>query len=147
MKVKFNSTVPFRHSAEGRLISLIDANGFTTGYTYDANGNLTTKKNKTTAETTTYTWDYEGRLIKAVMPNGLTNTYKYDPFGRRVEKSVNGTITRYVYDNEDILFEYNNAGALAAKYTHDPGVDEPLSVDMLGKLYYYNADALGSVTG
>ena len=31
--------------------------------------------------------------------------------GRRIQKDVNGTITRYVYDNEDILFEYDaNSG-------------------------------------
>jgi RHS repeat-associated protein len=62
-----------------------------------------------------------------------------------VEKSINGAITKYVYDNEDILFEYNNAGVLEARYTHGPGVDEPLSMERAGQFYYYHADGLGSV--
>ncbi|MDX9715710.1 MAG: RHS repeat-associated core domain-containing protein [Dissulfurispiraceae bacterium] len=62
-----------------------------------------------------------------------------------MEKSINGAITKYIYDNEDILFEYNNAGVLEARYTHGPGVDEPLSMERAGQLYYYHADGLGSV--
>jgi hypothetical protein len=49
--------------------------------------------------------------------------------GRRVEKEViagTTTVSKYVYDNEDILLELNGANAIVARYTHGPGIDEPL---------------------
>ena len=61
-----------------------------------------------------------------------TVNYKYDGLGRRVEKEVidAGTATtRYVYDNEDILLELNGANSIVARYTHGPGIDEPLIME------------------
>jgi hypothetical protein len=49
--------------------------------------------------------------------------------GRRIEKNVNGTITRYLYDREDILLEFDSAWNVTAKYIHGPGVDEPLAME------------------
>ena len=40
---------------------------------------------------------------------------------------ANGQTTRYIYDGEDILLEYNGSNVLQARYTHGPGIDEPLS--------------------
>jgi len=57
---------------------------------------------------------------------------------------VNGTITKYVYDNEDIIAEYDGNNQLIASYTHGPGIDEPISMTN-GQTYYYHADALGSI--
>jgi RHS repeat-associated protein len=116
-------------------------------YRYDTNGNLITK---TTAEgTTTYAWDYNNRLTTVTMPSGTIATYRYDPFGRRVEKRVteNGiaTTTRYLYDNEDILAEYDDTNTIANRYTHGPGIDEPLALATAKESYYYHADGLGSI--
>jgi YD repeat-containing protein len=56
-----------------------------------------------------------------------TSSYRYDGLGRRIEKVANGQTTRYIYDGEDILLEYNGSNVLQARYTHGPGIDEPLS--------------------
>lgn len=54
-----------------------------TMYTYDANGNTTSKTNS--SGTTSYAWDFENRLSSVTLPNGGgTVTFKYDPFGRRI---------------------------------------------------------------
>jgi len=79
------------------------------------------------------------------MPDGRINTYKYDPFGRRIEKNVNGTITKYLYDNEDILLEYDATNTVMARYTHGPGIDEPFAMEKNNQMYYYHADGLGSI--
>jgi YD repeat-containing protein len=68
-----------------------------------------------------YQYDYENRLKRAEDANGVT-TFKYDPFGRRIEKAHTPTggattTTRYFYDNEDVLVEYEN-GALKRRYVH-----------------------------
>ena len=81
-------------------------------FEYDANGNTITKINGT--GTTTYTWDTENRLTQVSKP-GITASYKYDPFGRRIEKNMNGAITKYVYDNEDIIAEYDGNNQLIAR--------------------------------
>jgi YD repeat-containing protein len=105
----------------------------TFAYQYDDNGNLTRKTLLATGNFTQYTYDAENRLTKveefaAGNPTAFaTSTYRYDGLGRRIEKVANGQTKRYVYDGEDILLEYDGANVLQARYTHGPGIDEPLS--------------------
>ncbi len=119
-------------------------------YSYDKNGNLTSKMEGTTVFS--YYYDYENRLVKVVkVENSVmtTSEYKYDPFGRRIEKKVTEssatTTTRFVYDNEDIILEYDGNGNLGNRYVHGPGIDEPLAVINGKNSYYYHADGLGSI--
>ena len=125
-------------------------------YAYDANGNLTTKTDKATAATTTYTYDVENQLIQIDLPDGRLASYRYDGLGRRLEKAVRGTVTRYVSDHEDLLFTVDGANALQAGFLHGPGIDAPLlllpDADRDGTLAHGEptrrllADGLGSVT-
>jgi RHS repeat-associated protein len=117
-------------------------------YEYDDNGNLTKKTPKTPGPITTYEYDVENKLVKAIT-NGTTAIYKYDGLGRRVEKqvaNVGTTVTRYVYDGEDILLELNDTNQIVARYTHGPGVDAPIIIDKNNQTYYYHADGLSSIT-
>ena len=75
-----------------------------------------------------------------------TSTYKYDGRGRRIEKVGNGITRRYIYDGEDILLEYDETNTLLARYTHGPGIDEPVAMTRGGSTYFYHQDGLGSVT-
>ena len=54
--------------------------------------------------------------------------------------------TYYVYDNEDIIMEYNHKGKVTARYVHGLGIDEPLAIERKGDIYYYHTDGLGSIT-
>ncbi len=54
-------------------------------------------------------------------------------------------VTRYVYDNEDILFELDGSNNIITEYVHGPGIDEPIAMIRGGQTYYYHADALGSI--
>ena len=127
---------------------LIAENGI--AYSYDKNGNLITKVD---ADGTTiyahYAYDYENRLIRVVKPDGIVVEFRYDPFGRRIEKKVTedgiATVKRYFYDNEDILFEYDESGNIGNRYIHGLGIDEPLALINGHGNYYYHADGLGSV--
>jgi RHS repeat-associated protein len=76
----------------------------------------------------------------------LIAQYKY-PFGRRIEKNINGVITNYVYDNNAILLEYDNAGNVIRSYTNGDRIDEPLMLNSSGAAYFYHVDGLGSVEG
>lgn len=55
-------------------------------------------------------------------------------------------ITRYIYDNEDILLELDGSNNIVARYTHGPGIDEPLVLEKGGASFFYHADGLGSIT-
>jgi len=124
----------------------------THSYEYDDNGNLTKKTLLATGNFTVYTYDAENRLTKvedfaagASTPTA-TSTYRYDGLGRRIEKIGNGITRRYVYDGEDILLEYDGTNVLQARYTHGPGIDEPIAVTKGGSTFFYHQDGLGSVT-
>ena len=131
-------------------------------YSYDDEGNLIQKTHKTTKKTTRYEWDIENRLIRVTKhetENALaseTITYSYDALNRRIEKNVNGEIKRYVYDNEDILFEFNGDNLFKKFYVHGQGIDNALAMvegDLQAEAgseditaHYYHKDGLGSVT-
>lgn len=124
----------------------------THSYQYDDNGNLTRKTLLAMGNYTQYTYDAENRLTKvedfaAGNPTAaFTSTYRYDGLGRRIEKVANGQTKRYIYDGEDILLEYDGANVLQARYTHGPGIDEPIAVTKGSNTFFYHQDGLGSVT-
>lgn len=114
-------------------------------FTYDNNGNTLTKTEA--AGTTSYAWDFENRLASVTLPNGGgTVTLKYDPFGQRIQKSGASGTTNYVYDAANVLEEVDGTGAVLARYTQGPGIDEPLAMLRGGVTSYYLADGLGSIT-
>ncbi len=51
-----------------------------------------------------------------------------------------------VFDNEDILLELDGANNITARYTHGPGIDEPLVLEKAGASFFYHTDGLGSIT-
>jgi RHS repeat-associated protein len=74
--------------------------------------------------------------------------YTYDPGGRRIEKDVDGEVTKYVYDGDHCIAEYDGDGDLLRKYIYGPGVDQPIcmiDVNDSNAVYYYHFDGLGSV--
>jgi RHS repeat-associated protein len=88
-------------------------------YTYDANGNLTSDG------VTTFTYDVENRLVAA--SNGARLVY--DPLGRLVETSGGKAgVTRFHYDGDKLVAEYDASGTLLRRYIHGPGTDDPVAV-------------------
>ena len=81
-------------------------------FIYDEEGNLV-KKIVTAAPVGSATWEYEwygnGMLKKVVRPDGKPVELRYDPLGRRIEKQFNGTITRFIWDGNVPLHEWNYA--------------------------------------
>ncbi len=113
-------------------------------YTYDDNGNLTNDG------AYDYFYDEENRLVKIEDNSTAIVEYEYDYLGRRIKKIVGTSVTKYVYDGDHVIAEYNGSDILLRKYIYGSSVDEPIMlVDVNGAVetsYYYHFDGIGSVT-
>jgi len=120
-------------------------------FLYDKNGNLEQKTNKNTGRITDYTFDPENLLIRIISKGSVNDIpdniieYRYDALKRRIGKTVNGVETQYIYDTEDIVYEYTE-GQLHKYYLHGPDVDEPLKAVQGEISTYYIKDGLGSIS-
>jgi RHS repeat-associated protein len=113
-------------------------NGATVGY--DANGNFST------AGGLTYTFDGRNRLT-AIGGSG-TASLVYDPFGRHMSKTVNSTITQFIYDrlNPVQLLNGSNTPGVTANLLTGLRIDEYFQTSASGGLSFMS-DALGSTMG
>lgn len=102
---------------------------------YDENGNRLEDGKYT------YTWNAADQLT-SITKKGESKafaTYKYDADDRRIEKNVNGTITRFYYDGDSInpLYETDGNGNVLRSYVYSiDGIR--LSMQTGGKSYYYH---------
>ncbi|MCJ7988020.1 hypothetical protein MUB16_35910 [Priestia sp. OVL9] len=109
---------------------------------YDENGNRLEDGKYT------YTWNAADQLT-SITKKGETKAfaaYKYDDDARRIEKNVNGTITRFYYDGDSIdpLYETDGNGNVLRSYVYSMnGVR--LSMQTGGKSYYYHYNPHGDV--
>jgi len=106
---------------------------------YDARGNITSSGSDS------YGYSSENLLTSA--PSSVT--LSYDP-ALRLYQTVGGTTTRFQYDGQDLIGEYNAAGALQKRYVHGPGADEALveyagSGTGSGVRTFLHADERGSI--
>jgi YD repeat-containing protein len=85
---------------------------------WDPNGNLTSDG------FTTFAYDTENRLTGASGAKSATLTY--DPLGRLYQVSNASGTTRFFYDGDKLIAEYDGSGVLQRRYVHGAGVDEPM---------------------
>ncbi|MED3085626.1 DNRLRE domain-containing protein [Bacillus toyonensis] len=110
--------------------------------TYDANGNRTSDGKYT------YTWNEADQLI-ALTKKGENQpfaTYKYDDDNRRIEKNVNGVVTRYFYDGDSInpLYETDGSGNVLRQYIYS--IDGArLAMKSQGQTLFYHYSPRGDV--
>lgn len=119
----------------------VDVSANAATYTYDPNGNLTSKTDG--SDTWTYTWSAENQLTKVERNGAEVARFGHDPFGRRVEKVSGAVTTSYTYDGRATLREVR--GSTTLKHVQGRAVDEPLAVDDGSSLTYLHTDGLGSI--
>jgi RHS repeat-associated protein len=134
------------YDADNRLLS--DA---TYDYTYDNQGNQTSRTERATGHKTTYAWNSLQQLTSAHLPDGTEVTYRYDGLGRRVEQSTASGATRYINLGANVVAEYDATNTLRASYVTTIGSGNlpgmPLETTVGGKAVYPLLDGVGSVTG
>ncbi|MGB5101764.1 MAG: RHS repeat-associated core domain-containing protein, partial [Steroidobacteraceae bacterium] len=148
-RAQSNSAYEFPITGSNRSYAVNGRNQYTqiTGdapatLTSDANGNLTSDGS------TSFGYDTENRLTSA--SGAQSATLSYDPLGRLYQVTSAGVTTRFLYDGDRLIAEYNTAGTVQRRYVHGTGVDEPLvwyegaSVSSASRRYLH-ADHQGSV--
>ena len=112
---------------------------------YDANGNLTSDGSAT------YAYDAENRLTGTSGADSVTLTY--DPLGRLYQtvdasRSAPGNTTRFLYDGDELVAEYDGNNEMVHRYIHGSGMDDPLVWYMgpgLGSRQHLRTDHQGSI--
>ena len=153
----------FVYDAENRLLRTGN-----TQFSYDKSGNLVSRRRSASrgglalrsrsrhAGAASYSYNALNQLVRVRDGSGNLAIYKYGPFGRRIEKNTNGVVTKYLYDFQSILQEYDSIDNLTARYTHGPRTDEPLIMEgdrdrdaafQQHEAFFYQTDGLGSITG
>jgi RHS repeat-associated protein len=113
----------------------------TASFLYDLNGNLTSDGSRT------YVYDIENRLVS--MSNGAA--LSYDPLGRLFQVTLGASTTRFLYDGDALVAEYDGSNTLLRRHAHWQGADVPVATFEvangagLGTLRYLFADHQGSI--
>jgi len=102
---------------------LLEAEG--TRYDYDAEGNLI-KKTTAEGEVWHYKWNAAGMLEKVIRPDKKEVTFAYDALGRRTAKTYDGNTTRWIWDVNVPIHEWQTPTTDTTKntiFTNEPDTD------------------------
>jgi RHS repeat-associated protein len=99
------------------------AGGTTLTVSYDDDGNLI-QDGDLDHGGTAYTYDIENRLISAT--GGHNATLTYDPLGRLAQVTSGSSTTRFLYDGDALVAEYNGSNVMTYRHLHAAGADVPM---------------------
>ncbi|WP_434676011.1 RHS repeat-associated core domain-containing protein [Pseudomonas sp. D3-10] len=117
-------------------------------YDYDAYGNLVReRRGHAQCLVTQYRYDSQHRLIGVTTPDGSETSYRYDAFGRRIEKTVDGLTTEFIWQGDQVIAESSDRHYQS--YVYEPGTFRPLALlegagPEKATPFYYHLDHLGT---
>ena len=134
-----------------RLRTLVDSDpSKTIAFTYDDNGNQTSKTVGNPAEPTTlvrtdFFYDIRDKLVEAKRGTSIDVQYQHDFEGRLIRSFDDQGVKQYAYDQTSRLVEYTTLGGVVARYDYGSDRLIRLAHQTEGQRFYH-FDALGSVT-
>jgi RHS repeat-associated protein len=127
-------------------------------YSYDNEGNRTSRTNIATGEVTQYTWDYHNRLMSVITKDSsgtVTKSvgYTYDAYDRRIAKTIDPDgagaapvqTERMVYNGNNIALTFDGTGTQTHRYLFGPGVDQILADETSTSVNWALTDNQGTV--
>jgi YD repeat-containing protein len=133
-------------------------NDGTYSYTYDNEGNRTSRTTLATGEVTSYEWDYHNRLTGVTTKDSSGAVikavgYTYDAYDRRIAKSIDTdgsgpatpTTERMVYNGDNIALTFDGQGTQTHRYLFGPGVDQVLADETPTQTLWALSDNQGTV--
>ena len=135
-------TVSGTFDAQDRLLT-----SGTKTYSYAADGSLRQVTDTASGTTTGYTYDAFGNLTRVDLPDGRVVEYLIDGQNRRVGKKVNGSLTEgLLYDGQlRPVATLDPAGNVDERFVYATGVNVPAYMVKGGVTYRLITDHLGSV--
>ncbi|MEO1656987.1 MAG: RHS repeat-associated core domain-containing protein [Pseudomonadota bacterium] len=127
------------HNSVNQINTFKVAGGSTRNFTYDFNGNLTHDG------TRGYIYDDANRLTGV----GSNFDLEYDALGRLSKTTHGSSETRYLYDGNRLVAEYNASGTLLRRYVHGVRANAPevwYEGSSLSTKLWSHLDERGSVT-
>lgn len=137
-----NAEATTTYYADGRLQSVTDAMGKTTGYAYDLVASTTTITHPDDTGTTLQRHDANGMVLSTTDPLGRTTSYTYDANrNKRTETDALGKTTTFDYDANGHLKSVTDPLNKTQLFTNDQ-FGQPVTVtDQLGKTRTLKYDA------
>jgi RHS repeat-associated protein len=127
------------HDAQDRLLAYGE-----NSYSYTPAGRLTTRTGPGNL-VTEYDYDVLGNLLAVRLPDGTEITYDLDGQNRRIQRSVDGTIThRFLYDGNAPVAELDQLGNVVSQFVYAEG-GVPAYMIKSGVNYRIVTDQTGSV--
>ncbi len=121
-------------------------------YSYDDEGNTTTKTEIATGKVTSYVYDHRGRVTslteRASAGGAITSqqTFTHDVLDRRIGIVANGVATRISYLDENAWADYNAARVATKRYLFADRIDGNLANwTATNGTQWYLTDKLGSI--
>ncbi|HMO35659.1 MAG TPA: RHS repeat-associated core domain-containing protein, partial [Gemmatales bacterium] len=120
-------------------------------YSYDQEGQLTTKTSLSTGEVVTYSYDHRHRLIEVTTRSASqvilsTVAYRYDALDRRIAQVTNGNTIFTAYNDMNVWADFAEAGNILSRYLTGNELDQMLARHQFATgMVWYLTDSLGSV--
>ena len=139
-------TTSYTYNLNGNLTSKTSPNGGVESYTYDSNGNCATVTDARN-NTTEYTYNALGKITKVENALGSETEYSYDSL-MNVDKVTNAldNETNYVYDDYGRLTSIEDALGNTESYTYNANGLKTSKTDANGDTVVYTYDALNRLT-
>jgi RHS repeat-associated protein len=120
-------------------------------FTYDKNGNqLTVSKSVYTdaqPSITVNVYDDLNRMVSTVTPNKTKIQNLYNGEGLRVAKTVNGSLTRYLYEYDKVVLEIDGAGNQIARNIYGTNLlSRAVGNESYSYMYNGHADVTALIT-
>jgi RHS repeat-associated protein len=124
---------------------LLEAEG--TSYAYDANGNVVEKR-LPDGSSWKYRWNGPGFLASVTKPDASEISFEYDALGRRITKTADDTITRWLWNGDAPVHEWTGPAEESQNLTtwvFEPDTLIPLAkLTSAGSRYSIVSDYLGT---
>ncbi len=145
-------TTTYTHDSLGRMTGAVDGAGSSTGYQWDAEGNLTGLVYPD-AKLVRKAYDTAGRLSTVTDWTGKVYRYAYDPNGNVTTLTHPQNVTAYTYDNADRLDTqtFRRGTVVLGSIDHDFGdtglLDAAVTADLPAGPTAFEYDELDQLVG
>jgi RHS repeat-associated protein len=139
-------TVSYVYDANNDKTAITNANGKTTQFAYDGKGNVTSITNPL-GNMASFTYDSQNDMLTATSPSGAVTAFSYDSNGNlSTTQDAMGNKTTLIYDAFGELVSRTDALGDTSTLTYDTSGNATKATNALGNITTLGYDAVSRVT-